>query len=183
MKKGKLFVISGPSGAGKSTLSKLLIKQESNLFLSTSATTRAPREGEQDKVDYFFISKEEFEKNINSNSFLEYALVHGNYYGTLKSEVEKKLSEGKNVLLEIDVQGGTQVKEKFEDTILIFVKAPTETELEKRLRGRKTDCENVIKLRLENSLKELAYEAKYDKIVVNDTIENALAQLHEIVNN
>lgn len=182
MKKGRLFVISGPSGAGKSTLSKMLIEREKNLFLTVSATTRKPRTGEQDKVDYYFLSKEEFEKNITQGDFLEYALVHGNYYGTLKSEVDRNLSEGKNILLEIDVQGGVQVKEKFPETTLIFVKAPSEAELEARLRMRATDSEEVINLRLKNSIKELEFEEKYDKIVINDEIEKALEKLQKIVN-
>lgn len=181
MSKGKLYVISGPSGAGKSTISKILVKEANNLFLSTSATTRKARAGEKDGIDYYFFSKEEFEKNIKENNFIEYALVHGNYYGTLKSEVEKNLNEGKDILLEIDVQGGEQVKKQFPETVLIFVKAPNEKELEKRLRGRATDDEEVIQVRLKNSLKELEYEKFYDRVVVNETVNDSVKKIIEIM--
>ena len=113
--KGKLFVVSGPSGAGKSTITKMILKEADNLFLSTSATTRAPRAGEVDGKDYYFMTKVQFEKEIAEGSFVEYANVHGNYYGTLKREIDRNLESGKNVLLEIDVQGGEQVKNKFPD--------------------------------------------------------------------
>jgi guanylate kinase len=179
--KGKLFVVSGPSGAGKSTITKLILKEADNLFLSTSATTRAPRAGEVDGKDYYFMTKEQFEKEIAEDNFVEHADVHGNYYGTLKREIDRQLNEGKNVLLEIDVQGGEQVKKKFPDVVLIFFKAPSEEELERRLRGRGTDSEEVIAVRLKNSLKEMEYESKYDKVIINETIEGSIEQLKKII--
>jgi guanylate kinase len=180
MEKGRLFVISGPSGAGKSTVTKM-VREELNIPLAVSATTRKPRIGEIDKVDYYFLTQEEFENKIEENGFLEYANVHGNYYGTLKSEVEKKLDEGLNVILEIDVQGGEQIKNKFEEACLVFFKAPSEEELEKRLRGRETDSEEVIQVRLRNALKEMEYEDKYDEVIINNTIEQAVFDLKEII--
>ena len=180
MEKGRLFVISGPSGAGKSTVTKM-VRTELNIPLAVSATTRKPRVGEIDKVDYYFLTQDEFEKRIGEDGFLEYANVHGNYYGTLKSEVEKKLDEGLNVILEIDVQGGEQIKDKFAEACLVFFKAPSKEELEKRLRGRQTDSEDVIQVRLRNALKEMEYEDKYDEVIVNNTIEQAAFDLKEII--
>jgi guanylate kinase len=179
--KGKLFVVSGPSGAGKSTITKLILKEADNLFLSTSVTTRAPRTGEVDGKDYYFFTKEQFEKEIEEDGFVEHACVHGNYYGTLKREIEKNLELGKNILLEIDVQGGEQVKKKFPDVVLVFFKAPSDEELERRLRGRGTDSEEVIAVRLANSLKELEYESKYDRVIINETIDSSLKQLKKII--
>ncbi len=181
MNKGILFVVSGPSGAGKSTVTKL-VREELEIPLSISATTRKPRVGEVDGKDYYFLTIDEFEKKIAEEGFLEYANVHGNYYGTLKSEVESKLENGLDVILEIDVQGGEQIKEKFPQAILIFFKAPNDEELEKRLRGRNTDSEDVIKVRLENSLKELEYEKFYDLVIINDEIINAVNNLKNIIN-
>lgn len=180
MNKGILFVVSGPSGAGKSTVTKL-VREELNIPLAISATTRKPRVGESNGVDYYFLSLEEFEEKIANGGFLEYANVHGNYYGTLKSEVEAKLTQGIDVILEIDVQGGEQIKEKFPEAVLVFFKAPDETELEKRLRGRNTDSEEVIRVRLENSLKELQYEKFYDLTVINHTVEQAVEDLKNII--
>lgn len=179
--KGRLFVVSGPSGAGKSTITKLILKEAENLFLSTSATTRAPRTGEVDGKDYYFMTKEQFEQEIAEDSFVEHANVHGNYYGTLKREIDRQLNEGKNVLLEIDVQGGEQVKKKFPEVVLIFFKAPSNEELERRLRGRGTDSEEVIAVRLANSLKEMEYESKYDRVIINETIEGSIEQLKKII--
>ena len=181
MNKGILFVVSGPSGAGKSTVTKL-VREELEIPLSISATTRKPRVGEVDGKDYYFLTIDEFEKKIAEEGFLEYANVHGNYYGTLKSEVESKLENGLDVILEIDVQGGEQIKQKFPQAILIFFKAPNDEELEKRLRGRNTDSEDVIKIRLENSLKELEYEKFYDLVIINDEIINAVNNLKNIIN-
>lgn len=178
---GKLFVVSGPSGAGKSTLTKEVVKRIDNLELSISATTRKPRKGEQNSKDYYFLDEKNFKKTIEEDGFLEYALVHGNFYGTLKNEVLKKLEEGKNLLLEIDVQGGIQIKEKFKHAILIFVKAPSESELKERLKKRDTDTQEVINLRLKNSLKELKYEKNYKHVIVNDNFEKTLKKLEEVI--
>ncbi len=179
--KGKLIVVSGPSGSGKSTATKL-VRDMLQIPLSISATTRTPRAGEIDGKDYFFLEKEEFEKRIANEEFYEYALVHGNYYGTLREEVESRINSGQNVILEIDVQGGIIVKEKNSEAILVFFKAPNMEVLAKRLEDRKTDTKDVIELRLANAKKELEYEKEYDYTVVNDNLEKACQELINIIN-
>ena len=180
MNRGRLFVISGPSGAGKSTVCKK-VRIDLDINLATSATTRSPREGEKDGREYYFLSVEEFEKKLENNEFLEYANVHGNYYGTLRVEAESRLDRGENVILEIDVQGGIQIKEKFEKACLVFFKAPSEKVLEERLRGRGTDTEEVIQLRLKNSLKEMEYEDGYDHVIVNNTVDSSVLDLIDLI--
>ena len=181
MKKGNLFVVSGPSGAGKSTICRL-VRKKLNINLATSATTRQPRKGEVDGRDYYFLTIPEFEKKLEQGEFLEYAKVHENYYGTLKAEVESRINSGENVILEIDVQGGLQVKEKYPEANLIFFKTPNMEELEARLRGRKTDSEETIQLRLKNSIKELEYEKFYDISIINYTVEKSCEDLINIIN-
>ncbi|MBQ3437649.1 MAG: guanylate kinase [Fusobacterium sp.] len=180
MNLGKLYVVSGPSGAGKSTVCKE-VRKILGINLSISATSRAPREGEKNGVDYYFLTTQEFEKKIEAGEFLEYAKVHNNYYGTLKSEVENRLRNGEKIILEIDVQGGLQVKEKFPEAQLIFFKTSTKEELERRLRGRNTDSEETIALRLKNSLKELEYEEKYETTIINREISQACEELIKII--
>lgn len=180
MTKGNLFVVSGPSGAGKSTICRR-VRKMLNINLATSATTRKPRKGEVNGVDYYFLSVEEFEKKLEKGDFLEHAKVHENYYGTLKSEVETRLAKGENVILEIDVQGGLQVKEIYPNANMIFFKTQNLEELEKRLRGRKTDDEATIQLRLANSLKELEYEKDYDVSITNYTVEESCKELINII--
>ena len=179
--KGKLIVVSGPSGSGKSTATRL-VRDRLQIPLSISATTRSPRAGEIDGKDYFFLEKEDFEKRIANEEFYEYALVHGNYYGTLREEVESRINSGQNVILEIDVQGGIIVKEKNSEAILVFFKAPNMEVLAKRLEDRKTDTKDVIELRLANAKKELEYEKEYDYTVVNDNLEKACQELINIIN-
>ena len=179
--KGKLIVVSGPSGSGKSTATKL-VRDMLQIPLSISATTRSPRAGEIDGKDYFFLEKEDFEKRIANEEFYEYALVHGNYYGTLREEVESRINSGQNVILEIDVQGGIIVKEKNSEAILVFFKAPNMEVLAKRLEDRKTDTKEVKELRLANAKKELEYEKEYDYTVVNDNLEKACQELINIIN-
>jgi guanylate kinase len=179
--KGKLIVVSGPSGSGKSTATKL-VRDMLQIPLSISATTRSPRAGEIDGKDYFFLEKEDFEKRIVNEEFYEHALVHGNYYGTLREEVESRINSGQNVILEIDVQGGIIVKEKNSEAILVFFKAPNMEVLAKRLEDRKTDTKDVIELRLANAKKELEYEKEYDYTVVNDNLEKACQELINIIN-
>ena len=179
--KGKLIVVSGPSGSGKSTATKL-VRDMLQIPLSISATTRSPRAGEIDGKDYFFLEKEDFEKRIANEEFYEYELVHGNYYGTLREEVESRINSGQNVILEIDVQGGIIVKEKNSEAILVFFKAPNMEVLAKRLEDRKTDTKDVIELRLANAKKELEYEKEYDYTVVNDNLEKACQELINIIN-
>ena len=176
----EILIITGMSGAGKSTVCKQ-VRRDLKINLATSATTRSPRTGELEGREYYFLTLEEFKKRIDSDEFLEFANVHGNYYGTLKSEAESRLSRGENVVLEIDVQGGIQIKKRFEDACLVFFKAPTEEILEKRLRGRGTEPEETVQLRLKNSLKEMAFENEYDHVIVNETVDNSVLELIEII--
>ena len=179
--KGKLFIVSGPSGSGKSTVTKL-VKDRLNIPLSISATTREPRDGEMNGKDYFFLTKEAFEQKIKNDEFYEYANVHGNYYGTLKEVVESNLNKGLNVILEIDVQGALIAKEKKKDAVLVFFRTKDMETLEKRLRNRNSDSEEVIQTRLKNALKELEYEKKYDYTIINNDIEESCTALVNIIN-
>lgn len=181
-KKGTLFVFSGPSGVGKGTLNaKLFAEFGDQMAFSVSATTRAPREGEIDGTHYFFIDKQEFENRIANNDFLEYAQFAGNCYGTPKSYVMSLLEAGKNVLLEIEVQGAMQVMERMPECVSIFVLPPSFEELERRLRGRGTETEDKIVKRLETAKGELAYADKYRYQVVNGgDLEAAYQELRSI---
>ena len=181
MKKGKLVIVSGPSGSGKSTVTKI-VKDRLNIPLSISATTRHPRVGEVDGKDYYFLTTEEFENKIKNDEFYEYANVHGNYYGTLKKVVEDNLDKGLNVILEIDVQGALIAKKKKKDAVLVFFRTNDMETLEKRLRNRNTDTEEVIQTRLKNALKELEYEKKYDYTIINNDIEESCRELINIIN-
>ncbi|MCQ2551201.1 MAG: guanylate kinase [Clostridia bacterium] len=173
---GKLFVVSGPSGAGKGTICKRIIEEikEPKVELSISMATREPREGEIDGVHYFFTSKENFEEMIKAGGFLEYAKVYGNYYGTPKEKVVEKLSQGVDVILEIDIQGALNVKKAYEQAVLIFVVPPSMEVLRGRLEGRGTDSIETINMRLAETLKELTYMDQYDYVVVNDDLEEAV---------
>ena len=181
-KKGKLFVISGSSGVGKGTLLQGLLKNNSDMILSISATTRKPRNGEKDEVNYFFVTKEEFQKEIENNEFLEWAEFNGNFYGTRQKYVEKKLNEGKNLILEIETRGAFQIKKKLPDTVLIFILPPSLEELEKRLRGRNTEDEETILGRLHEAFREIECSKDYDYKIVNDNLEKALEDLQNIIN-
>lgn len=176
----KLFIVSGPSGSGKSTITKK-VRDILNIPLSISATTRSPRKGEVNGVDYYFISKEEFERKIENGEFFEYANVHGNYYGTLVEVVQKNLDEGKNVILEIDVQGGIIAKNKKEDAVLVFCRTENEQVLEQRLRARATDSEEIIQTRLENAKKEMEYEKFYDYLIINKDLDKSINELIDII--
>lgn len=178
--KGKLIVVSGPSGAGKSTVTKI-VRDSLNIPLTVSATTREPRKEEINGKDYYFITAEEFLNKVDNDEFFEWAKVHDNYYGTLKSEVEDKRKQGRTVLLEIDVQGGLIVKEKDPSAILVFMKAPSEKELAERLKGRDTDSDEIIEKRLKNALKEMEYEKKYDYSIINDDLDKSYQELVEII--
>lgn len=180
-KKGILFVVSGPSGTGKGTICKKILQKRDDLFLSVSATTRLPREGEEEGVAYFFMKKEEFEQKIAEGDILEYALFCGNYYGTPRKAVEKMLNDGKDVILEIEVQGAMQIKEKYKDAVCIFTLPPSMAELEKRLRGRDTETEEALKSRLLRAKEEFEYASKYDYMILNDDIDSALARLETII--
>ena len=178
--RGKLIIVSGPSGSGKSTVTKI-VKDKLNIPLSISATTRNPRDGEIDGHDYFFLSKEEFKNKIANDEFYEYAEVHGNYYGTLKKTVEENLDKGLNVILEIDVQGALIAKEKKKDAVLVFFRTKDMDILEKRLRDRKTDSEEVIQTRLKNAETELKYEDKYNYTIINENLDDSIQELIDII--
>ena len=178
---GRLFVLSGPSGAGKGTLRENALNDIPDLVYSISCTTRHPRDGETDGVQYRFITREDFNDRIARDEFLEYAHVHDDMYGTLKADVMNVLNAGKNVLLEIDVQGALQVKAKFPEAVLVFVDVPSIQELERRLRDRHTETESALQTRLANAVKERALKDKYDYIIVNDTLESACAELRRII--
>lgn len=181
MKESFIFLISGPSGAGKSTLlSKLLEDFKDELYFSISHTTRKPRNGEKDGIDYHFISKDEFEKKIKQDNFLEYALVHNNYYGTSINEVQKALNLGKIVVFDIDVQGFLIAREKFKDKICsVFISTKTSSELEKRLNNRNSMDEN-LKDRLINAEKEIKFLKEYDYLIINEDIAKSYTALKNI---
>ena len=177
----KLFVISGPSGAGKGTLVTRVRERRSNLGLTVSATTRAPRKGEVDGVNYFFLTREEFDRRVANGEFVEWAEVHGNCYGTLVSEVTSKLASGSSLILEIDVQGALQVKERFPEAVLIFIKPPSLEVLRERLVGRGTETPETIELRMANAADELALADRYDDVVVNDDLDRATDELVRVL--
>lgn len=179
--KGVLIVLSGFSGAGKGTLVKALLKKYDEYALSVSMTTRAPREGERDGIEYFFTTRERFEETIVQNGLIEYALYCGNYYGTPKAYVEEQLVAGRNVILEIEIQGALKIKEKFPDSLLIFVTPPSAEELKRRLEGRGTETPEVIARRLARASEESEGIEAYDYIVVNDKLEDCVEELHRLV--
>jgi len=180
-KRGLLIVISGPSGAGKGTICKALLQKNKDLKLSVSCTTRAPREGEKEGVNYYFVSKEQFEDMIRKNEFLEYAIVYGNYYGTPKSYVEEELNKGNDVILEIDIQGALMVKEKYPDGVFIFILPPSMEELKNRIIKRGSETEDSLKTRFNSAFEEIKYMSNYDYAVVNDYVEEAVKKIECII--
>lgn len=180
--RGILIVVSGFSGAGKGTLMKrLLEKYEERYALSVSATTRQPREGERDGIEYFFKTKEEFEKMIAKEELIEYARYVENYYGTPRAYVEQMLEAGKDVILEIEIQGAMKIREKFPDTLLVFVCPPSMEELKNRLVGRGTETLDVINGRLRRAVEESRGMDKYDYLLINDDLEECVDTLHETI--
>ena len=173
--------MSGPSGVGKGTLVAKLRQRVPSLGLTVSATTRSPREGEKDGVSYYFLSEEEFGRRVEAGEFLEWANVHGHRYGTLHSEVDRLFDEGRSVVLEIDVQGGLNVRRVRPDTVLVFIEPPSAEELERRLRGRGTEDEATIRLRLDNAASELEAAASYDERIVNDDLDRAVGELADLI--
>ena len=179
--RGGLYVVSGPSGTGKGTLLAGVLAAVPDAWVSVSATTRAPRPGEQEGVSYYFLDREDFEELIESDGLLEWADVYGNLYGTPRSEVARRVSEGTQVFLEIDVQGGLQVRSHMPEAVLIFIAPPSMDELERRLVGRQTECADDIARRLEAARGEIEAASCYDYIVVNDDLGRATAEVLEIV--
>jgi len=180
-KRGSLIILSGPSGAGKGTIHNELLKHDSNLKLSVSMTTRKPRDDEVEGVDYFFVTEEEFKKEIENNSFLEYAEVHGNYYGTLKREVERDIDNGYDALLEIDIQGAINIKAQKEDGIFIFIMPPSMKELKNRLVKRGTETKDALIERFKNAYKEVNEMSKYNYVVINDELDLAVKKVEAIL--
>ncbi|MBF4508888.1 MAG: guanylate kinase [Aeromicrobium sp.] len=181
MPRGSLIIISGPSGAGKGTLVDRLVARVPRLWVSVSATTRAPRPGEVDGEDYVFLSSEEFARRIDEDDFLEWAEVHGNRYGTLRSEVERRLAEGRDVVLEIDPQGAFQVKELMPEAVLVFIIAPSLDELERRIRGRGAETDEQVRTRLATAVRELELVECYDHVVENDDVARATDELVALI--
>lgn len=179
--KGILIVVSGFSGAGKGTLMKKLMQNYDNYALSISMTTRSPREGEREGVEYFFTDKEQFEQRIADNGFIEYACYCGNYYGTPREYVEQQLEAGKDVILEIEIQGALKVKERFPESLLLFVTPPSAGELQRRLVGRGTETDEVIRQRLARASEESEGIEAYDYIVVNDNLERCVEEINQLV--
>ena len=181
MSKGVLTVVSGFSGAGKGTVMKRLIQKYDDYALSISVTTRTPREGERDGIEYFFKTKEEVESMIENDEFLEYARYVDNYYGTPRFYVEEMLAKGKNVILEIEIQGAMQIKAKNPEAVLVFVTPPSFEELRNRLVGRGTETADVIESRLRRASEEAEGMSSYDYILVNDQVEDCVDRLHQII--
>ena len=182
-KKGAILIISGPSGCGKSTLLKEVYKDITDYYFSISTTTRAPRVGEVNGVDYFFVTKEEFEADIKNGDFLEYAKVHDNYYGTSLKPINKALDEGKLVIFDIDVQGHEIVRTKLNSIVTsVFITTPSLEILETRLNSRNTDSTEIIEKRIKNAKGEVEYFQDYDYLIINDDLEVAAKQLVSIAN-
>ena len=180
-KKGILIVVSGFSGAGKGTIMKGLLRRNDNYALSISATRKAPRTGEEDGREYFFKTTQEFEKMIAKEELIEYAKYVDNYYGTPRAYVEEQLSEGKDVILEIEIQGALKVKEKFPETLLLFVMPPSAEVLKERLVGRGTEEMDVIDFRMSRACEEAEGMDQYDYLIINDDLDTCVEEVHHII--
>lgn len=181
--RGTLFVVSSPSGGGKTTVINEVLKINPKVSYSISATTRAPRTEEQDGKDYFFLSEKDFFKLIRQDKFIEWEKVHGCYYGTLREQVEEKIYKGDKILLDIDVQGGLNIKRSFSDSVLIFLWVPSLQVLEQRLRNRGTENEKVIQQRLTRAKEEYNKADHYDYIIINDKLKNTVKEVLHIIEN
>ena len=181
MKKGTFFVLSGPSGSGKGTVLKEVLRKSDRIVYSVSATSRSPRAGEVDGINYYFKSREEFETLIKADAFIEYTETYGNYYGTLKSEVEKAIVNGKNIILEIDPVGARNVRAHYPDTVLMFLVAPDLEVLSSRLSGRGSESAETFKIRHDAALSEMENATLYDYVVVNDFVERAADDILAII--
>jgi guanylate kinase len=180
-KKGLLVVISGPSGAGKGTLCKEILQNNNKIAMSVSCTTRAPRANELEGVNYYFVEKEKFQQMISEDAFLEYAEVYGNFYGTPYSGIEKKLEEGYDVILEIDIQGALKVKDRYPEGLFIFILPPSMEELKNRIKKRGSETEESFLKRFKSAFKEINYASRYNYAVINDEIDDAVRKLECII--
>ena len=181
-KPARLYVISAPSGAGKTTLVRALLLRNPRVQFSISYTTREPRVREKNGDDYFFVNKEDFEHMAESGDFLEHARVFDNYYGTAKSQVQNQLDADKHVLLEIDWQGAQQIRQAWPDCVSVFILPPSLQELERRLRTRATDSENVIQRRMQDSISDISHWSEFDHVIINDNLNEALEELEGVIN-
>lgn len=179
--RGRLYILSGPAGVGKGTVLRKVFEKLDNIAYSVSCTTRAPRAREKNGVNYFFIGESSFKKMVDEERFLEWANVHGHYYGTRKDIVEETLRQGKDLLLEIDVQGASQVKKQMADAVMIFIKPPSLEELIRRLKKRGTEGPEEFKLRIKNARKEMSYADEYEYIIINEKIDKAADEFIKIV--
>lgn len=180
-KKGLLIVVSGPSGAGKGTICKEVLERRSDIFVSTSATTREPRNGELEGLNYFFITREEFEKKIEEDEFIEYAEVYKNLYGTPKETVLDKLNQGENILLEIDIQGALQVKKRYPEGVFIFILPPSMAELKSRIIGRGSETPESLERRFSSAYEEIEFVNQYDYYIINDQVKRAADLMESII--
>lgn len=180
-KKGLLIVVSGPSGAGKGTICKEVLKRRDDIFVSISATTRKPRKGEVEGVNYFFLGREKFEKMIEEEAFIEYAEVYNNLYGTPKNYVLEKLNKGENILLEIDIQGALQVKKRYPEGVYIFILPPSMEELKNRIIGRGSETPESLERRFSSAFGEIEFVNQYDYYIINDEVKNAADVMEAII--
>lgn len=180
-KKGLLIVVSGPSGAGKGTICQEVLSRRNDIFVSTSATTRAPRNGEIDGVNYIFLTREKFEKMIEEDEFIEYAEVYGNLYGTPKKYALEKLNKGENILLEIDIQGALQVKKKYPEGVYIFILPPSMKELKNRIINRGSETPESLKERFSSAFNEIQFVNQYDYYIINDEVKSAADVMESII--
>lgn len=181
MRQGNLYIVSGPSGAGKGTVVQALTGRVSDVWVSVSATTRAPRPGEHEGTDYFFLTAEEFDRRLQAGEFLEWAEVHGNRYGTLRGPVERRVRDGMQVVLEIDPQGAAQVKRAMPESILVFVTAPTWDELRRRLEARGSETPEQVAARMRTAETEMRFAGEYDHVVINEDVSRAADEIAAVI--
>lgn len=180
--KGMIIIVSAPSGAGKTTICSALMKSDKNIVYSVSTTTRSPRKGEKNGREYFFVDEETFRKDIRKKMFVEWAKVHDHFYGTSKKFLNETISSGKDVLLDIDVQGAIKIKKQYKDALMIFITAPSIKVLKERLIKRNKDSLDVIRVRLANARKELTYLPKYDYLILNDKLDKSIENIKSVIN-
>ena len=180
-KKGMIIIVSAPSGAGKTSICDALIKEDKNIVYSVSTTTRQPREGEKNGVEYYFVDDKKFKEMVKKNVFVEWAKVHNHFYGTSKNVLEQTINKGKDILLDIDVQGAVKIKKQYKDALMIFITTPTLKILKQRLIKRNKDSMEVIKTRIENAKKELTYMPKYDYLILNDKLDESIENAKSVI--